>query len=207
MGSGPRPVEGSCRLRWAHPNPEGAQEQVKPDPALTTAAPPKPKDRNLQELFTDGIAAFDAGKWDEAEKAFAKALEKAPTMVNAQFNLGVVAERAGNLPKAQAAYEAAHKLDPNHEPTLLNLGKLYRLQDKFDQAIALYETALKRRRRGNVIRLEIDGQMPARLQRFVVQELELSEDAIFVKEGMLGLADTWIDVRRRLPPLPGGQTR
>ena len=32
--------------------------------------------------------------------------------------------------------------------------------------------------------------MPARLQRFVVQELELSEDAIFVKEGMLGLADT-----------------
>ena len=64
------------------------------------------------------------------------------------------------------------------------------VQEEAEDLVALYETALKRRRRGNVIRLEIDGQMPARLQRFVVQELELSEDAIFVKEGMLGLADT-----------------
>jgi polyphosphate kinase len=64
------------------------------------------------------------------------------------------------------------------------------VQEEAEDLVALYETALKRRRRGNVIRLEIDGQMPARLQRFVVQELELSEDAVFVKEGMLGLADT-----------------
>jgi polyphosphate kinase len=64
------------------------------------------------------------------------------------------------------------------------------VQEEAEDLVALYETALKRRRRGNVIRLEIDGQMPARLQRFVVQELELSEDAIFVKEGMLGLVDT-----------------
>jgi polyphosphate kinase len=64
------------------------------------------------------------------------------------------------------------------------------VQEEAEDLVALYETALKRRRRGNVIRLEVDGQMPARLQRFVVQELELSEDAIFVKEGMLGLADT-----------------
>jgi polyphosphate kinase len=32
--------------------------------------------------------------------------------------------------------------------------------------------------------------MPTRLQRFVVQELEIREDAVFVKEGMLGLANT-----------------
>ena len=38
--------------------------------------------------------------------------------------------------------------------------------------------------------LEIDGQMPTRLQRFVVQELEIRDDAVFIKEGMLGLADT-----------------
>jgi len=56
--------------------------------------------------------------------------------------------------------------------------------------VALYETALKRRRRGNVIRLEIDGQMPTRLQRFVVQELEIQDDAVFIKEGILGLAAT-----------------
>ena len=36
----------------------------------------------------------------------------------------------------------------------------------------------------------IDGLMPTRLQRFVVQELDIRDDAVFIKEGMLGLADT-----------------
>ncbi len=64
------------------------------------------------------------------------------------------------------------------------------VQEEAEDLVALYETALKRRRRGHVIRLEIDGQMPTRLQRFVVQELEIREDAVFVKEGMIGLTDT-----------------
>ena len=64
------------------------------------------------------------------------------------------------------------------------------VQEEAEDLVALYETALKRRRRGHVIRLEIDGQMPTRLQRFVVQELEIREDAVFVKEGMIGLTNT-----------------
>jgi polyphosphate kinase len=64
------------------------------------------------------------------------------------------------------------------------------VQEEAEDLVASYETALKRRRRGHVIRLELDGQMPSRLQRFVVQELDIREDAVFIKEGMLGLADT-----------------
>ncbi len=64
------------------------------------------------------------------------------------------------------------------------------VQEEAEDLVALYETALKRRRRGNVIRLEIDGQMPTRLQRFVVQELEIRDNSVFIKEGLLGLADT-----------------
>jgi polyphosphate kinase len=64
------------------------------------------------------------------------------------------------------------------------------IQEEAEDLVALYETALKRRRRGNVISLEIDGQMPSRLQRFVVRELAIRDDGVFVKEGILGLADT-----------------
>jgi polyphosphate kinase len=63
------------------------------------------------------------------------------------------------------------------------------MQEEAEDLVAQYETALKRRRRGHVIRLEIDGQMPLRLQRFVGNELEIREDAVFIKEGMLGLAN------------------
>ncbi len=65
------------------------------------------------------------------------------------------------------------------------------VQEEAEDLVRSYETALKRRRRGNVIRLEIDAaDADAPAASFVVQELEVREDAVFVKEGMLGLADT-----------------
>ena len=52
------------------------------------------------------------------------------------------------------------------------------------------KSALKRRRRGSVIRLEIEATMPSRLQRFVMQELKVTERESFVQKGLIGLADT-----------------
>jgi tetratricopeptide (TPR) repeat protein len=117
------------------------QEEVKKEPVVT--APVKPKEPTPQEVFQSGVAAFDAGKYDEARKAFESVARKVPTSVGLKFNLGLVAERQGLLTEAVSYYEAAHKLDPKHKPTLLNLGRAYRLQDRFDDAIALYEEALK----------------------------------------------------------------
>ena len=64
------------------------------------------------------------------------------------------------------------------------------LQEEAEDLVATFESLLKRRRRGSVIRLEIDAQMPPALQKFVKDELEVGEDSIFVKEGLLALADT-----------------
>jgi polyphosphate kinase len=64
------------------------------------------------------------------------------------------------------------------------------VQEEAEDLVRLFESALKRRRRGSVIRLEMDATMPSRLQRFVMQELRVSERESFVQKGLIGLSDT-----------------
>jgi len=64
------------------------------------------------------------------------------------------------------------------------------MQEEAEDLVRSYETALKRRRRGLVIRLEIEKKMPDTLRRFVVDELEVGEASVFTKDGLLALADT-----------------
>ena len=63
-------------------------------------------------------------------------------------------------------------------------------QEEAEDLTRAYETQLKRRRRGHVIRLELEAQMPPELQKFVIEELEVKEGSVFRKEGLLGLSDT-----------------
>jgi polyphosphate kinase len=62
-------------------------------------------------------------------------------------------------------------------------------QEEAEDLTRAYETLLRRRRRGNVIRLELNADMPPQLRKFVLEELEVADEAVFVKEGLLGLCD------------------
>src|SRR6476646_8923357 len=64
------------------------------------------------------------------------------------------------------------------------------VQEEAEDLGRLFESALKKRRRGSVIRLEIEASMPARLQRFVMKELKVSERESFVQKGLIGVTDT-----------------
>ncbi len=64
------------------------------------------------------------------------------------------------------------------------------IMEEAEDLVRHFESALKQRRRGTVIRLKVNAEMPEDLLAFVIDELDADRADVFPLEGLIGLAST-----------------
>jgi polyphosphate kinase len=101
-----------------------------------------------------------------------------------------------------------HRFLPLEELLLLHLGMLFpgytdkghctfrvlrdsdlEVEDEAEDLVREFETALKRRRRGEVIRLKLSAGAPDELRALIMDELVVTESEVVEVRGLLGIAD------------------
>ncbi|MBC7739423.1 MAG: RNA degradosome polyphosphate kinase, partial [Candidatus Saccharibacteria bacterium] len=63
------------------------------------------------------------------------------------------------------------------------------VEEEAEDLVREFESALKRRRRGDVIRLKISAGAPAGLRKMIMEELDVTADEVVEVRGLLGVAD------------------
>ncbi|MEM9787284.1 MAG: RNA degradosome polyphosphate kinase, partial [Pseudomonadota bacterium] len=104
--------------------------------------------------------------------------------------------------------ETGHRFLPLEELLLLHIARLFpgyqvkgscafkvlrdsdlELEDEAEDLVREFETALKRRRRGEVVRLKLSAGAPAALKSLIMDELHVTEETVIEVDGLIGIAD------------------
>lgn len=112
-------------------------------------------------------------------------------------------DRFVKLPK-----NGGHRVLPLEELLLLHINQLFpgyevkghcafrvlrdsdlELEDEAEDLVREFEVALKRRRRGEVVRMKLSVDAPAALKSMIMDELLVSDEEVVEVDGLIGLAD------------------
>ena len=104
--------------------------------------------------------------------------------------------------------ETGHRFLPLEELLLLHVGRLFpgfevkgncafkvlrdsdlELEDEAEDLVREFEVALKRRRRGEVVRLKLSENAPKSLKSMIMSELHVTDDAVVEVDGLIGVSD------------------
>ena len=141
-------------------------------------------------------------------------LKRGKTHIRELLMLPVAVPRFIRIPGAEARYIALETLIRRKTDYLFPKYELLRggafriirdsdieVEEEAEDLVRYFRTAIKRRRRGRVVRLEIEPDMPDGLVRFVKQGLDAANAIISETRGFIGMADLAAIVEEDLPDL------
>ena len=111
--------------------------------AGAAAAAPLLGDATAQADGSDADALFKAGKFEQADRAYAEILQKDPTNVHAIRQRGYVGLLSNKFPDAEKYLTMALKLAPSDKETNQLLGDCYIRQDKFPLSVPRWQAGGK----------------------------------------------------------------
>jgi tetratricopeptide (TPR) repeat protein len=109
----------------------------------STDPPSHPAPHAGQARVGAAAAAYEAGRFDEAERICVAVLDRDPGEFDAMRLLGLLQHRAGGCAEALTSYDRALALRPDHAETLNNRGNVLIDLKRFAEALASYDKALR----------------------------------------------------------------
>ncbi len=101
------------------------------------------KNAELKKAFEEGIAAGQAGNYDQSIASFTKATEVNPSCYDCYYNMGYMYSQKKEYDKAEASYKKAIELKADYSEAYNGLANIYNLQRKFDEAAAASQKAME----------------------------------------------------------------
>ena len=96
----------------------------------------------VEELFTRAIAAFQAGRLDDAERCFTEVLQRDPKHIAALNLLGILLTHSGRYPEAEQVLQSALSINSSSDATFYNYGIVLRALKRPSEALERFSQAL-----------------------------------------------------------------
>jgi tetratricopeptide (TPR) repeat protein len=101
------------------------------------------KTAELKKAFEEGIAAGQAGNFDQSIAAFSHATEVNPNCFDCYYNMGYMYSQKKEYDKAEGSYKKALELKADYAEAYNGLANIYNLQRKFDLAAEASKKAME----------------------------------------------------------------
>jgi tetratricopeptide (TPR) repeat protein len=155
----------------------------------------------LDELYKNGVEAFDKGDYGQAERCFKQILTEKPNFADILNKMGIIYNQTNRLELAIKAFEKAIEMNPGYTEASLNLAITYSDLGQYEKSRQVFENAARfSEQRGKSAQSSIDpfvrGKLADEHKRVgrIYYEMRMLDEAIDEYKKALRLSPNFADI-------------